>query len=168
MNYYLQVIDNQKEKNISKLQRLRHIMKFFELKDDVDLANKIKISQGYISEIFSQKKNVPRTMGQRLEDYLNVRRVWFDYGEGEMLHETKKEDGSINKELTNSQPEVDQKLITTLERTIDTQEKLITRLEADNEVLRAENANLRSENNTLREKIDNLQTSTGRKERHAG
>lgn len=73
---------------IKYLDRITIIRKELALHDDVDFANAIKYSQGYISEILSGKKPVPKTMGQRLEDNLNINRRWFETGSGEMFAQT--------------------------------------------------------------------------------
>lgn len=77
--------DNQREKNLQKLARLRAVMQAKGYVEGIDLANAINYSQGYISEILNEKKGVPKTMGQKLEDSLNVNRKWFEGGIGEMF-----------------------------------------------------------------------------------
>ncbi|WP_448104683.1 LexA family transcriptional regulator [Pedobacter panaciterrae] len=81
----MQSTGNQVEKNAKRLSKLRDVMQVKKLKDDIDLAKAIGISQGYMSEIFSGKKNVPKTFGQKLEDSLGISRKWFDFDEGQML-----------------------------------------------------------------------------------
>lgn len=78
--------DNQEEKisqNQAKLLRLGFIMSELRLKTAKELANAINTSQGYISEILNQKKSIPKTLGQKLEDSLKINRQWFENGYGE-------------------------------------------------------------------------------------
>lgn len=73
------------EENSKKLQRIADVIKVMGYKTDAELAKAINLSQGYVSEIVNEKKNVPKTFGQKLEDYLGISRKWFESGEGEML-----------------------------------------------------------------------------------
>lgn len=73
------------EKNKLQLDKIKLIIKELDLKNDLGLAKAIKMSSGYMSEIMTGKKNVPKTFGQKLEDNLGINRKWFDFDEGEML-----------------------------------------------------------------------------------
>lgn len=79
---------NQPEKNSQLLHRIGLIRKEKGFKNDIELAKAIEMSSSYLYEITSGKKNVPKTMGQRLEDHLGISRKWFETGEGEMFKES--------------------------------------------------------------------------------
>lgn len=117
MKYLLQMSDNQEEKiiiNAQKLERLRVVMKKMKYKDDIDLAKAINISQAYMSEIFSGKKNVPKTMGQKLEDSIGISRRWFENGVGEAFLVTV--DGSEINEYQSDKEVIDQLKMRILEK----------------------------------------------------
>jgi hypothetical protein len=79
--------ENQSNKIQTKLERLNIVMNRVNIKDDIELAKAINYSQGYISEILSAKKGVPKTMGIKLEDKFNISRQWFDLGYEPMYKE---------------------------------------------------------------------------------
>lgn len=106
--------DNQ-DNNFLKLERLNRVMYAERLTDGIELAKALNYSQGYISEILSEKKRVPKTMGQRLEDQLNINRKWFETGEGEMYTPTEERnthkayDIGRKNETDNHIPPIDQR-----------------------------------------------------------
>lgn len=122
----MQMSDNQLEKiklNQEKLERLREIMRLSKFKDAIDLAKAIGISQAYMSEIFSGKKGVPKTMGQKLEDHININRRWFDTGVGN-IHLDSYSDQSM--EIVNIEGD-----ITQLKRNVRSKKALIPYYNAD-------------------------------------
>ena len=81
----LQLPENQLEKNSQLLERIQQVKDTLGFKRDIELANAIKMSSSYLYEILLNKKKVPKTFGQKLEDNLNINRLWFETGEGEMI-----------------------------------------------------------------------------------
>lgn len=77
--------ENQNNKNAQKLLRIKHIIKYMGFRSDKEFANAISISQAYLSEITSNKKNVPKTLTQKLTDTLNINPSWFENGDGNMF-----------------------------------------------------------------------------------
>jgi transcriptional regulator with XRE-family HTH domain len=71
--------DNQLQNNSQKIEKLKKVIKRSNLKNATALARALKLKPGYISEILNGKKMVPKTMGQKLEDELQVNRKWFDF-----------------------------------------------------------------------------------------
>jgi len=75
---------NQENKISEKFARLKEVMTFMGFSNDSEFAKAIGMSKSYISEILKSEK-APKTMGQKLEDNLNVSRLWFETGEGDMV-----------------------------------------------------------------------------------
>ncbi|SMC52378.1 S24 family peptidase [Pedobacter nyackensis] len=92
--------DNQDNKNSEKFVRLMEVMAYFAFANNSEFAKTIKTSKSYISEILKSQVP-PKTMGQKLEDNLNVSRQWYETGEGEMLLSNKVQ---INQSQNNAKP----------------------------------------------------------------
>lgn len=91
------MIDNQDSKISEKFARLKEVILHFGFSNDSEFAKAIKTSKSYVSEILKSEKP-PKTMGQKLEDNLNVSRHWYETGEGSMVL------NQINQSQNNAKP----------------------------------------------------------------
>lgn len=97
-------MSNNCPENINLLigSRIMQIIKDFNL-NKTSFAKKLKISQGYVSEITTGKKNIPPYLIRLISLTFNINEHWLLTGEGEMLERkpTTETPSSLNEDARN-------------------------------------------------------------------
>jgi phage repressor protein C with HTH and peptisase S24 domain len=75
---------DQEEKFKERYDRLIEVINYYRFGSHTEFGKAIHTSKSYVSEILKNERP-PKTMGQKLEDYLGVSRKWFDDGIGNMF-----------------------------------------------------------------------------------